>query len=148
MSLSTFFTTIETDVSGFFKGLPAAEQTIITDLKPIFTSALGTFWATMMPTAISIVTDLATSGKTSNEKRNAAVSQVESAASTAGLAVLSGAANLVVEAAYSKLVATGALPTATPVPASPVETASASAPVNQDVPAPAGSTTSASASVG
>ena len=110
MSLATFFTAFENDVTGFFKSLPATEQKIISEVEPLFVGDYGNFISTMLPVAIGIVTDFATSDKTSNEKRDAAEAQVVQAAETAGLSVLSGAAQLVVQAAYVKLAATGKLP--------------------------------------
>jgi hypothetical protein len=138
MSLKTFFANIEADASRFFDKLPAEEQALLTALKPIFTGALGTFVSTMLPVAESLVLGIATSGLPSDEKRTAAVSQLTSAAESAGLTVISGAANLVVEAAYSKLNASGALPAVASAPA-PVEPAASTpaAPAAVEAPAPA-----------
>lgn len=116
--------TLEARAEAFWTGISAEEKALVTTLKPILTGAIGQFMQTMLPTAESIVLDLATSGKTSNEKRNEAVSQLQTAATAAGLSVASSVLNLAVEAAYNNLGERAGSP---------------AAPVAPSVPAPAGS---------
>jgi hypothetical protein len=105
--LSNAIATVETSVSNFFHSLKPGAQKFLAWLEPVLKTEAANVAGELAPIAESIVKDLLTSGKTSNEKRNEAVAQLQVAAKNAGIDVANSVLNFVVEAAYQKLQSVG-----------------------------------------
>ena len=100
------------------EGFTEAEWLYIHDnILPILEADAKQLIIQLTPLAEQAVITIATQGKVSNEARNAAVADLKTAATSAGIAAATGVLDYTVQTAYNKLSATNALPAAPSTPA-------------------------------
>lgn len=83
--------------------LTGASRAVLSLFLPILVGSLSALLTELAPIALEVVTSLADSGKSGEEKRAAAVARIKAEAMEAGIAASVSAINLAVELAVAKL---------------------------------------------
>ncbi len=83
--------------------LTGASKTLLAFVLPILRDSTATLLSSLLPIAMEVVSSLADSQKTGDQKRSAAVEQIKAAAIQTGIIATASAINLAVELAVAKL---------------------------------------------
>ena len=103
--LSTELHKLENAISNDLSTLSIDAKQFLATIEPTLKSDVATALAALMPTAQSLVNNLATTGTITNEQRNSAVSALETTAKSAGLSAAASVLNAAISLAETNIVA-------------------------------------------
>jgi len=105
------------EIINFIAWITKASKALVAALLPVLESDLSALLTALLPIAEQVVLGLATSGQSGKDKQAAAVSQITSLATAAGIQATAQAVNLVIEIAVANLKPVAAT---APAPVEPV----------------------------